>query len=231
MRRYAVAVTGTPPITVGDLISWLKLPTGFVDASLPLLVAAAITAVEDKIRSTIVQATVTLSLDLVDVPALPNLWWDGVREGPISMFTPPQIELGKGPTQSVTSITSYDLADVGSVYDAANYRLDNVDKKQQARVVLNIGAVWPSNLRLDNALEIVTVNGYANGSVPSQMVQAMLMVAAWGYMHRAPCSASACDACGATAVLGSLMRINPSMGRPRRTPQRASPFYGSFGGM
>ncbi len=229
LRARTTAVTGTPPITVGELKDWLKLPSGQVDSSLPLIVASAVQAVADKIRQTVVQESRILSFDLMDIPACPWGWWDGTREGSISSYSPPALELWGSPVQSVTAVVSYDLNNTAATYGSSNYRLDKSDPKQQARLILNLGAVWPTNLRRQNSLEVEVVAGYADGTVPSEIKMAMLMVAAWGYTNRAPCSGATCDACGASGMLKDLIRVEPGMGRPRRTPRAPVSSVGMFG--
>jgi uncharacterized phiE125 gp8 family phage protein len=65
------------------------------------------------------------------------------------------------PVASVTSITQYSTADVGTTVATSVYRLDT--SSLPPRIVLKDGQSWPSGLRPQNALSIEFVCGYGDG--------------------------------------------------------------------
>ena len=87
---------------------------------------------------------------------------------------------------SFTSLTSFDEADVATVFDPANLIVDK--DSEPGRLVKRVGVAWPSNggLREANAVEIIFVAGYGTISdkVPQDLRQAVLMLAAHLYENR-----------------------------------------------
>lgn len=93
-------------------------------------------------------------------------WWDGVREGAISALEVGEIELPSGNLQSVTSVTTYDDSDVGTVFAAANYFVDT----SRNRIVLRNGQSWPVPTRAANGVELIYVMGWPDpASVPGSL--------------------------------------------------------------
>jgi uncharacterized phiE125 gp8 family phage protein len=83
----------------------------------------------------------------------------------------------------VTSVTTYDDADVSTVFAASSYYVDTA--AEPGRVVLRTGSTWPTALRVGNAVEIVYVAGYgAAAAVPAPIKFAVKSVAAWLYENR-----------------------------------------------
>ena len=111
------------------------------------------------------------------------------REGgydlPISMLfggLHRSLELPKGPVQSITSVTTYALDNSSSVFDPSNYFLDVA----RARLVLNLGCIWPPDMRPRAAAEIVYVTGYgdAGTNVPGPILAGMKIHIATLYEQR-----------------------------------------------
>ena len=102
-----------------------------------------------------------------------------------------EFDLPFRPISSITSIKTFDPANAETTYDAANYELDNTG----ARVYLNEGATWPTDLRQREAVKIVYVAGYGAtiASVPFDVQQAALLHVSKMYECRDQCDLS--DAC------------------------------------
>jgi len=111
-------------------------------------------------------------------------WWDGVREGAMNQEHPRFIELPKSPLISITSIKSFDEADVESTFGTANYYVDVASRP--GRVALRDGSVWPTNVRSVNGLVITYKAGFGTTAdkVPFQLRQAIKVIAAHWYENR-----------------------------------------------
>lgn len=92
------------------------------------------------------------------------------------------VELRRGPLQSVQSVKSYSLADVETVFDSGLYTVDLFS----SRLWLKEGASWPSDTREFRSLVIAYTSGYgaAGSSVPEEIRQAIMMLAGFLYENR-----------------------------------------------
>ncbi len=210
-RAKVTATTGTEPVTLDELKGQLKITSIADDAYLTKLIPRARLMAETLTHRAIVLKTVTLSLDFMGVnPKGRDPWWDGMKEGSILMFTPAELRLLMPPTVSIAQVRTYDLTDQSSVYASTNYRLDNSDPKQHARLVLAYGSIWPATLRALNSVEIDVVAGWSNGTVPEDIVGAIQDMAAWAYAHRAPCNEACACASGAMETLRPYFMMRAS---------------------
>jgi hypothetical protein len=210
-RIKIVAITGTEPLSLASLKSRLKITSNADDDYLNEIIVQAREMAENLTRRSIILQTLRASIDFEGCPPTgSDPWWDGIRQGSILMFTPAYLTLLAPPAVSVESIKTYDLNDTMSVYSAANYRLDNSDPMQYARVVLNYGAIWPSAMRYLNSIEIDFTAGWANGTVPKAIVGAIAAMAAYMYANRAACDAACCEKCGALAMLRPYFMMEPA---------------------
>lgn len=114
---------------------------------------------------------------------LPQTWDVAIDEAPC--YSAP-ILLPRAPVASVTSVTSYDTANVGTVFASSNYFVDTLG--EPGRVCLNWGIVWPSpsnGLRETNAIIVRYVCGYATPElVPDDLTAAVLLMVGALYQHR-----------------------------------------------
>lgn len=201
-RVTRTAITGTEPVSMAELKAQLRITSTADDAYLQKLIPRAREVAEKLTRRSIIAQSLTLSLDFKGMqPRGRDEWWDGVREGSILMFTPAQLTLLQPPTQTIVQVRTYDVNDQSSVFSASNYRLDNSDPMQYARLVLTYGAIWPAALRYLNSIQIDVTAGWADGTVPEGIQGAIADLAAWAYTHRAPCNESSACACGAAESL------------------------------
>lgn len=89
-------------------------------------------------------------------------------------------ELPVGPVQSITSIKTYDAADVEATLSGSTYALDAASLP--ARVSVD---AWPTGLRSYNAVVVRVVAGYASASaVPATLRHAILLLVGELYERR-----------------------------------------------
>ncbi len=210
-RVKPLTTTGAEPATVQELKEQLRITTSADDAYLQKLIPRARLVAEALTHRTIVRQTMTLSFDFDGRnPKGKDPWWDGMREGTILMFTPASMMLLRPPTVSIQAVRTFNITDTSSVYAATNYRLDNSDPMQFARLVLTYGSIWPASLRRLNSVEVDVTAGWADGTVPQDIVGAIIDIAAWAYTHRAPCNEAAACACGANESLRPYVMMQAS---------------------
>lgn len=153
---------------------------------LDTLITAAREYVEEFTRRALITQSWTLVMDTW--PGNSNGdglgWWDGVREGSITMGAPNFVELPMGPLISITSVTTYDDDNTPTVFSSSNYFADT--NATPGQIILNTGTVWPVFTRTRNGIEIEYVAGYgaAATDVPAPLRQAVKMIAAHWYENR-----------------------------------------------
>jgi hypothetical protein len=185
--RHTLTLTTAPttePVTEDEATSWAKIDTDDDDAIVSALITAVRSSAEQYLRRSLITQTWMLTLDL-ERSMLNNTLPDGEYELPISLLWGGllrEIELPKGPVQSITSVTNYALDNSSSVYDPSQYFLDTAG----ARLVLNLGSIWPANMRARAAAEILYVTGYGDtaATVPQQIRTGMLIHLASLYEQR-----------------------------------------------
>src|SRR5690349_11140632 len=129
VARHSLTLTSGPssePLSQDDAKTWAKIDTTDDDMLVAALITAARMAAEEYLRRSLITQTWKLTLDLART-LLNNQLPDGVFDLPISVLyggLPRDIELPKGPVQSITSVTTYALDNSSSVYDPSNYFLD-----------------------------------------------------------------------------------------------------------
>lgn len=109
--------------------------------------------------------------------------WEGLKTGPYMTYYKNSITLPSTPVVSVTSVTTYDDSDTGTVMASSKYYVDTV--REPARITLRTGEAWPSAMRVANAIKVEFVAGYANaGQIPSALQMGMLQHIAYMYDQR-----------------------------------------------
>jgi len=79
---------------------------------------------------------------------------------------------------TIDKINSYDMNNVASVWASSNYIVDALDDINPARILLNIGGVFPSALRAKACFEVLFYVGWADAnSVPDDIKTAIKMIA------------------------------------------------------
>lgn len=181
----SIKVTSQPalePVSVAEIKNFLRIDITADDGLISDLIIAARQLAEEYTRRKFISTAITLTLDCWPT-SRGEMWWDGSRDGYIGEIDGHAkfIRLPYAPILSVTSITTYDDDSVASVYDAANYRLD-----EAGRVYLNQGAVWPINLRDYNAIAVAYAAGYGTSpsSVPAAIRHGIKITVASMYENR-----------------------------------------------
>jgi hypothetical protein len=188
-RRSLTLVTGpaSEPVTLAEAKAWARIDDDADDSVVTHLITAARMAAEEYLRRSLLSQSYRLTIDLTG-DALGNFLGDGVYDLPVTALyggMPRVIELPKGPVQSITSVTTYDLSDTSSIFSSSNYHVDAPGE----RLVLNYGTIWPSNLRPIAACDILYVTGYGTAatSVPAPIRQGILIHIASLYEQRGQC--------------------------------------------
>lgn len=190
---YTVTTVTGPaaePVTVAEVKAYARIDSDEDDAQIQAWIETARAAAESFTRRSFITRTLRLSLDNVGRGGSP--WEPGYYELPVNYFDgalATRFELPLGPVLGVTSITTYDAANAGTLYASSRYRLSG------DRVVLNAGEVWPGGLRSAGAAEIVYTAGYGPNpsDVPRPIRTAVTMHAAQMYDGQCGCEMS--DAC------------------------------------
>jgi hypothetical protein len=177
VRRSFKVITqpAIEPITLAEVKLFAKIDNNDEDPLLQNLISAARETAEKFTRKSFITQTIRLTLDMA-YSDLERGLGQGVYDLPASALygsLPSVIELPCYPVQSITSVTTYNTANTGTVYSSDNYRLNSDGN----RMVLNQNAVWPGDLRPIGAVEIVYVAGYGDTgkSLPQSIKTAMLM--------------------------------------------------------
>lgn len=91
--------------------------------------------------------------------------------------------MGRPPLQSISSITTYDDDDNGTIFSSSEYFVDT--DSLPGRIVLRAGASWPVASRTANGIEIVFVAGHGVAEdVPPPIRHGILMLIGHLHEHR-----------------------------------------------
>lgn len=189
MRSSLTLVTGPvkEPVSLAEVKGWAKIDTDADDQLLVTLIAATRGAAEEYLRRSLLTQTWKLTLDL-GMSSLMDRLPAGVWEMPITAAyaeMPGSIDLPRGPVQSVSSVTTYDTSNAGTVYASSNYFVDAAGD----RLILNPTAAWPSSLRAKAAAVIQYVTGYGDepSNIPQPIRTAIMMHVQRLYDGRGQC--------------------------------------------
>jgi uncharacterized phiE125 gp8 family phage protein len=178
------------PVTLDEVKAQARVDTDVDDALLAGLVTAARLWAEQYTGRAFINQTWQMWLDIW--PSIFELWWDGMRQGPVTGLDAVNfISLPRPPLVSVTSVTYYDNLDNATVWDPSNYFVDTV--REPGRLALRMGSVWPAPTRLTNGIGIEYVAGYgADGdSVPGTIKLAIRQLISHWYEHRGEAATAA----------------------------------------
>ena len=195
------------PVTLAEAKSHLRITHAEDDAYITTLITAVRGLFERLTRRAVPKQDVVLALDAF--PGMRMPWWDGEVDGALASYQRRAIDLAMAPTISVTEVASYDLTNTRLVFASTNYFLEKADPNIPGRICLNIGAIWPVNLRRADAVEILFKAGYENGSVPAEIRLAILMLLAHLYANRGEADDVAVHESGAYSFLRQFMVMRP----------------------
>lgn len=169
------------PLTLAEAKEHLKIDHADEDNYITSLISASRKFAEDYTRLRLIEQTLMWTLDR----------WPGYG-GSIGESHPLVvgyqknrfIEVPRGPLISVTSITTYDDADVGTEWDAENYYVSS----PQNRIYRRTGVAWPSAGRTGGGIEILYKAGFGTlaNDIPKSLRQALLQMVSHLYIHREP---------------------------------------------
>lgn len=188
-RRLEEAAEPTGPvITLEELKSHLRVTHSTEDTYIASLERTAVGLVQRYISKRMLSRQMIMWVDMP--PGFGpggDYWWPQSLDqllGTSSAFR--WIELMTTPLASFTSFQYVDLDNVAYTFDASNYYVDSADPDQPARVVLNIGSIWPTNTRYIKSLKFTYVVGYgaAASNVPEALKWATRLVVAALWSNR-----------------------------------------------
>lgn len=195
------------PVTLADVKEHARIDGSADDTYLTALITAAREMVERDTGRCLITQTWRLTLD--DWPGGGDLWWDGVREGPITMLrNAPWVELRKAPIAGITSVVTLDESDTPTTWAASNYYLAKL-QNGYGRLTRKQGATWPSVVSRDaGAIQITFTAGYgaAGTAVPMALRQAVKSLVGHWYEHREPageCASATVMPMGLGSILAS----------------------------
>lgn len=189
-QHIGLALVAPPTVEPVDLATaklHLKVDTTDDDALITSLIAAARRACEAFTGLAFITQTWELWLDRAPSDRRGSPWWDGTREGPISLIEQPMrvLPIPKPPLQAANfAASTFALDNTETVFDSSSYIIDL--KSRPGRMALNVGAVWPTGLRAVNAIKVSFQAGFGDtaSSVPEDIKQAVLLLVGHLYENR-----------------------------------------------
>ena len=182
------------PVSLADVKEHGRIDTADDDTYLTGLITAARDLVERLTGRSLITQTWRLTLDDWPGGARRDEWWDGVREGPITLLRDTAwVELRKAPIAAITSVNVKDEAGTPTLWAASSYYLAR-QPNGFGRLTRKSGATWPLVVdRYAGAIEIDFTAGYgASGTaVPMALRHAIKMAVLHWYDNREPASACA----------------------------------------
>jgi uncharacterized phiE125 gp8 family phage protein len=183
MRQHLALITpaASDPVTLDEAKQWARIDTDDDNDLISGLITSATIAAEEYLCRSIMPQTWRLTIDL---DRSGDCWWDGVMDGPLTSLYGELariIPLPRGPVQNIMSVVTYSLQNMSSTYASSNYRLD----ASGGRLILNYGAMWPSNLRPEAAIEVLYSAGYA--SLPRPIKTGIMVHVSALYEQRGMC--------------------------------------------
>ncbi len=183
MQDILITAPTAEPITVDELRNHLRLDTSSDDTYLSTLISSAREMVEQETRRALITQTRRVTVDRF--PLKDNLgWWDGVREGSLSLQTQDFLELSIAPLQSITSVKYWTVGEEQLTFASTKYIADK--NRVPGRIVLKTAQSWPTDLREHSAIEVDYVAGYGDTAdkVPAPLRQVIQIMCADWYENR-----------------------------------------------
>lgn len=183
-----VSPPGLEPIDVDEAKAFLRVEIEDDDDLIESLITTARKHVEDYCGRSLINTEWDMWMDRFPGNSMNTPWWDGVREGPVSLITAPsarKFPILKGPIQAGTvTIKTYDLEDTETLVPASDYIVN--DSLEIPEISLRSGAVWPVNLREAKAIRISMTCGYGGSGtqVPRPILTAMKQLITHWYENR-----------------------------------------------
>ena len=204
-RTRVVAGPAQEPITLAELKEHLRITSSAEDAYLTSLITSTRILVEEDLGRKLITQDLELFFDIW--PGADSEIWDGVRQASrasIQGFR--EFELPWLPAQSVEEISTFNDADVETVFADTNYIVDVWDLDLWGRVVLRDEATWPPDLREARSIRVQYKVGYGDdpADVPASIRHGLLMAAGWMYENRGDCPDDATEGISKSGAGGIL---------------------------
>ncbi|OXE37555.1 MAG: hypothetical protein CGW95_01165 [Phenylobacterium zucineum] len=201
MRLRLVTDAASEPVTVSELMPFIRVDIDPADGVMTALIAAARRRVEKETGLALMTQTWVAVLDRWPDTVAPDYrnaglapgaglsgWWNGVQQGPQSLIVPNGIiEIPKRPFLSVTQIQTRDVMTNFSTLDSSTYYTEVSD--YMGRIARKPGAVWPPvPANMLGCIEITFTCGFgaAAANVPDDLKTAIKMLASHWHEHREP---------------------------------------------
>lgn len=150
----------TEPVSVSELKLHARIDQDEEDSMLAIYIQAAREECEQRIERALITQTIARVSD--DWPSEDD------------------IEILRGPVQSVASVTYIDEAGATQTVSSSAYTLDNANENGRAWVLLQDGEEWPDVGDYGNAVTVTFVAGYgAASAVPALLKAWIIMAATW----------------------------------------------------
>jgi hypothetical protein len=205
--RVYELVTGpaSEPVTLAEAKEHCRVDIVTDDAYITALITAARELVSQLTGRALITETWSLTLD--DWPNnKDDDWWDGQRDGALSLLDAAELEIQRAPFLAVTSVKTIDAAAAETVWSASNYYV--AKRHGFGRLIRQAGVSWPIPGRDRAGIVITFTIGYgaSASAVPAALRQAIKMLVQHWYDNRAPaseCASGALMPMGLGAVLQS----------------------------
>lgn len=165
-----------PVVTLVEAKAHSRVTQDAEDGLITSYIAAATLAVEKLMTRKLTTQTIVAFMD--EFPAVRGgAWWDGQLQGTPSstgITSDVSVHLDLLPVISVDEVTVFNDADDESVFPANQYRVDDHDPDQKARISLIEGGIWPSDLRPTNAIKITYQVGYGAAAVVPEDIKLLI---------------------------------------------------------
>ena len=178
MRLQIVTDAAGEPVSLADAKLFCRVDTDADDATITGLITAARRRVERDTGLALLTQTWRMVLDRWpgQKPGGLSPWWDGVKEGPISMLTGVStIEIPKRPYQSCDWIKLRDAYGAQVTVDASIYFEER--SNYDGRIIKKLGQIWPVIvLSPTAAIEVQFKAGFDAdpwGAVPDELLVAL----------------------------------------------------------
>ncbi len=186
MNPTLMTAPAIEPLTLAEAKEHLKIDHADEDNYITGLISAARRFSEGYTRLALIEQTYKWTLDR---------WpgYGGANDESHPLFSGYQknrfIEVPIGPMLSVSSITTFDDADVGTVWNAENYYVS----APQNRIYRRTGVTWPIPGRAGGGIEILYKAGFGSlaSDIPQSLRQVLLQLVAHLYSNREPLTETA----------------------------------------
>lgn len=190
-RLRLVTDAASEPLSLSDAKAFCRVDISDDDTLVTSLIKSARRRVEKDTGLAILTQTFVAVLDRwpdQQPGGLSGPWWDGVREGPISLvsgFTN-VIEIPKRPFQAVTGIQLRDAYGGFTTVDPSVYFVEVSDMR--GKIIRKLGQIWPVIVMAPSSgIEITFTAGFdaaPNTGVPDDLLHAIRILVKHWYDNR-----------------------------------------------